>query len=189
MKRYRLHIELAEIRPVIWRRVWVEGNMHLLQLHHVIQAAMGWTDAHLHDFTIAGKRFSLPHEDDFADHPAIDERTIRLDQMLKPGLAFEYQYDFGDSWIHVVRVEQAETIDQPYGAAYVEGGERACPPEDSGGTPGYQEFLDRLAADPGDEEVSAFLEWAGEEFDPDHFDRRAANAALLRMAWNGWGTK
>lgn len=57
--------------------------MHLLQLHHIIQAAMGWTDAHLHDFTIAGTRYSLPHEDDPVDYPVIDERTIRLDKVLK----------------------------------------------------------------------------------------------------------
>jgi hypothetical protein len=187
--RYRLRIELAEIRPVIWRQVWVEGHMHLLQLHHIIQAAMGWTDAHLHDFTIAGVRYSIPRDDDPNDLPVIDERTIRLDRILKPGLSFEYQYDFGDSWIHLVRVEQAKKIDQPYGAAFVEAGARACPPEDAGGAPGYQEFLDRLAADPRHEEVASFLQWAGEDFDPDRFDRRAANAALLRMAWNGWGTK
>lgn len=186
-KRYRLRIELADIRPMIWRVVWVEGHMHLLQLHHIIQATMGWTDAHLHDFTIAGSRYSVPREDDFEDDPVIDERTIRLDQALKPGLTFEYQYDFGDSWNHIVRVEQAKTVDEPHGAAFIEAGARACPPEDSGGAPGYQEFLDRLAADPRDEEVASFMQWAGEDFDPDRFDRRAANAALLRLAWNGWG--
>jgi hypothetical protein len=185
--RYRLRIELADIKPLIWRQVWVEGHMHLLQLHHVIQAAMGWTDAHLHDFTIAGVRYGIPHEED--ELPLIDERTIRLDRILKPGLSFEYQYDFGDSWIHHVRVEQAKKMEQPYGAAFVEDGQRACPPEDTGGSSGYQEFLDRLAADPGDEEVVSFLEWAGKDFDPDKFERRAANAALLRMAWNQWGEK
>jgi len=85
--------------------------------------------------------------------------------------------------IHIVRVEQAKTIDQPRGAAFIEAGARACPPEDAGGPPGYQEFLDRLAADPRDEEVASFLQWAGEDFDPDRFDRRSANAALLR--WLG----
>lgn len=187
--RYRLHIELARIKPLIWRQVWVEGHMHLLQLHHITQAAMGWTDAHLHDFTIAGVRYSIPRDDDPDDLPVIDERTIRLDRVLKVGLAFEYQYDFGDSWIHVVRVEEAKKIDEPHGAAYVEAGARACPPEDSGGAGGYQDFLAGLAADPRDEEVVSFLQWAGEDFDPDRFDRHAANAALLRMAWNAWGRK
>jgi hypothetical protein len=187
--RYRLRIELADIKPLIWRHVWAEGQMHLLQLHHIIQAAMGWTDAHLHDFTISGVRYGIPHEDDDPDLPLVDERTIRLDRILKPGLTFAYQYDFGDSWTHLVRVEKAEKTTEPYGAAFVDDGARACPPEDAGGSGSYQDFLDRLATDPRDEEVVSFLEWAGTDFDPDRFDRRAANAALLRMAWNRWGEK
>jgi hypothetical protein len=35
----------------------------------------------------------------------------------------------------------------------------------------------------------SFLAWAGEDFDPERFDRHAANATLLRMAWNQWGDK
>ena len=163
--------------------------MHLLQLHHIIQAAMGWTDAHLHDFNIAGVRNSVPHPDDDFDLPLVDERTVRLDRILKIGLTFEYQYDFGDSWIHNGRVEMTEKMTEPYGAAFVVAGARACPPEDAGGSGSYQDFLDRLAADPRDEEVVSFLQWAGTDFDPDRFDRRAANAALLRMAWNRWGEK
>ena len=29
----------------------------------------------------------------------------------------------------------------------------------------------------------------GGPFDPDAFDKRVANSALLRMGWNGWGKK
>lgn len=187
--RYRLHIELADIKPLIWRQVWVEGHMHLLQLHHIIQAAMGWTDAHLHHFTIAGVRYGIPHEEDDPEMPLVDERTIRLDRILEPGSSFRYQYDFGDNWTHIVRVEKSEKIEEPYGAAIVTDGARACPPEDAGGSGSYQDFLDGLAANPRNEEVISFLEWAGTDFDPDRFDRRAANAALLRMAWNRWGEK
>lgn len=174
---------------MIWRRLWVEGQMNLFQLHHIIQAAMGWTDAHLHDFSIAGKRYSVPRDDGFEMEPVLDERTVRLESVLTPNLTFEYQYDFGDSWVHIVRVERTETIDEPHGAAFIEAGERACPPEDAGGVPGYQEFLDQLADNPRGKDVQEFLRWAGADFDPDRFDRRAANSALLRMAWNGWGTR
>ena len=38
------------IRPPIWRRLLVLGRMPLGGLHHVIQAAMGWDDDHLHAF-------------------------------------------------------------------------------------------------------------------------------------------
>jgi hypothetical protein len=186
---YRLRIELEGITPVIWRRVWVEGTMRLVQLHHIIQAAMGWTDAHLHEFKIREARYATPHEEDDPDFPVIDERRILLHRILIHGLKFEYHYDFGDSWTHRIKVELVKPLENPYGVALVEDGARACPPEDCGGSHGYQTFLDELKSNPENEEVKSFLEWVGIDFDPDRFDRYAANAALLRMAWNQWGEK
>jgi len=149
---------------------------------------MGWTDAHLHDFRIDGQRYALPDEewDALRTHPSIDERAVRLDTLLKKGTEFTYQYDFGDSWDHHIKVEKVESVEQPYGAGVVEDGENACPPEDSGGIPGYQEFLDNWQKAPAGKAVKDFLCWAGKDFDPTRFDRHATNAALLRMAWNHW---
>ena len=50
-----LKVTLRGIRPPVWRRLWVPGRMTLGDLHHVIQAAMGWDNAHLHAFNIAGR--------------------------------------------------------------------------------------------------------------------------------------
>ena len=184
--RYQLHIELAVIRPTIWRDVSVESQMSLRQLHHIVQAAMGWTSSHLHEFKIASLRYGQPDLDD-PDDRLIDDRGVRLGAVLTPGLEFAYIYDWGDNWTHVIHVTAAEPMDEPFGAAAIEAGARACPPEDCGGPYQYQEFLERLAAQPRHREVKAFLKWAGEDFDPDRFDRRDAGAALLRMAWNHWG--
>jgi hypothetical protein len=183
--RYRLRVELEDITPMIWRELWVEGQMTLAQLHHIVQAAMGWTDAHLHEFKIDGVRYGKPHEED--DLPIVDERRLRLRDLLRQGLEFTYVYDFGDHWVHNILVELAESQDEPYGAATVVVGAGACPPEDCGGVP--QSFLDQRRSQPNSAEVRSFLQWAGEDFDPDVYDRRSANAALLRMAWNGWGKK
>jgi hypothetical protein len=38
-------------------------------------------------------------------------------------------------------------------------------------------------------EANDYRIWAGNDFNAELFDRRAANAALLRMAWNRWGGK
>ena len=187
MRRYLLQVELAEVTPLIWRTVWVEGQFHLGQLHHILQAVMGWTDAHLHEFSIGGKRYGDPDDDEFGDRNTIDESSVLLHAVLEDDLAFEYMYDFGDSWVHRIHVKASKPLKQPYGAAHVEAGARACPPEDSGGAYGYQAFLDGLANDPTADEVKSFLKWAGKDFDPGLFDRHAANAALLRMAWNSWG--
>ena len=48
-------------------------------------------------------------------------------------------------------------------------GARHCPPEDVGGTPGYEEFLEAIA-DPEHERHDEFLTWVGGSFDPEEFD-------------------
>ena len=40
----QLKIELAWIKPLIWRRVVVPESITLPKLHQVIQVAMGWMD-------------------------------------------------------------------------------------------------------------------------------------------------
>ncbi|HYA14787.1 MAG TPA: plasmid pRiA4b ORF-3 family protein [Syntrophales bacterium] len=81
----------------------------------------------------------------------------------------EYAYDFGDGWVHVILLEGI--LDRQKGVDYplCIGGERACPPEDCGGSYGYEEFLS-IIMNPGHEEHESRLEWAGGEFHPEHFD-------------------
>jgi len=57
------------------------------------------------------------------------------------------------------------------------GGARACPPEDCGGTGGYENFLAAIR-DPGHEEHEEMLEWIGGEFDPEEFDLEEVNEEL-----------
>lgn len=184
-----LRVELADIEPAIWRRVWVDDRMTLAELHHVLQAAMGWTDAHLHEFQIGTAVYATPDEDDaLHEREVADERTVTLGAVLMAHARFEYLYDFGDGWRHLISIERTRILrDEPAGCGLVEAGERACPPEDCGGPLAYQETLECIARDPTGHEAREFLQWAGSDFDAQLFDRRAANAALLRLAWNGWG--
>jgi hypothetical protein len=190
---YTLLIELHpdEIRPAIWRRLVVDGRVSLARLHHFIQAAFGWTDAHLHEFTINEIRYMEPHSEEMMDDiETRDERKGYLNRLLVDGDTFVYLYDFGDGWSHNITVEEIEMVeDDPHGDAYVAGGERACPPEDVGGCTGYHGFLETILGNPHSEEARRLLTWAGGEFNPDLFDRLAANAAIQRMLWNGWGGK
>ncbi len=57
------------------------------------------------------------------------------------------------------------------------GGERACPPEDSGGPSGYK-HIPEVLCDPKHEEYNELSEWAGEDFDPEAFDLNAVNETL-----------
>ena len=191
---YTLHIELQpdEIHPPIWRRLQVDGRISLGKLHHFIQAAFGWTDAHLHDFVINGQMFGTPRPDDlFGDDELRDERKAYLNRLLDVLDPFTYRYDFGDDWQHLIIVEEIDDApgEDPAGSAWIIDGARACPPEDVGGTPGYLHFLETLQNAPDSEEARELRDWAGGDFNPELFDRHAANAAITRMLWNRWGGK
>jgi hypothetical protein len=48
---YQVRITLLDTQPPIWRRIQVKDGT-LDKLHEHIQAAMGWTNSHLHHFRI-----------------------------------------------------------------------------------------------------------------------------------------
>ncbi|MFL9994206.1 plasmid pRiA4b ORF-3 family protein [Paraburkholderia sediminicola] len=191
---YTLRVQIRDINPPIWRRVRVEGFESLRKLHHILQAAFGWTASHLHEFEIDDKTYAMFDLDDVLDSMdpdnTFDDRKTRLQKVAYPGVSFLYKYDFGDGWEHDIVVEKIEPIEcEPDGCAHILAGARACPPEDVGGPFGYQGFLDTLRERPDSEEAKDYRRWVGEDFDAELFDRRAANATLLRMAWNRWGGK
>ena len=66
--------------------------------------------------------------------------------------------------------------DAPYPACI--GGERRTPPEDVGGTHGYEEYLTVLA-DPEHEEHENMLLWRG-PFDPETFSSVGVNQGLQK---------
>ncbi|EXI78632.1 MAG: Plasmid pRiA4b ORF-3-like protein [Candidatus Accumulibacter appositus] len=189
-KLFTLKIELVDTTPLIWRRIAISGHASFAMLHHVIQAAMGWHDAHLHEFRVGDRRIGIPDLDfDDPENPVAKETVLRLDRLLTTDSTFTYRYDFGDSWDHRIRVEQVRDREDhdAYGPiAWVEGGERACPPEDSGGVGRYQEFLACWENDPYGEQTEQVRTWAGLDFDPARFDRPAAGAAIDRMLGNRW---
>src|SRR5689334_1044109 len=53
---FQFKITLRGIQPPIWRRIQVRDGT-LDKLHEHIQTAMGWTNSHLHRFTIDDKEY------------------------------------------------------------------------------------------------------------------------------------
>lgn len=178
---YQLKITLDDSRPPIWRRVLVPGSFNLYQLHQVIQGAMGWTDSHLHQFSIDGEHYGIPSIEDWA--PVIDEREFKLEQ-IAPSIKckFIYEYDFGDGWRHLLLVEKilSPTLGEKYPQCIK--GKRACPPEDVGGIRGYENFLDALR-DERHEEHDSYLEWVGGKFDSEAIDLALINQELQQIEW------
>lgn len=185
-----LRIELVGTTPLVWRRITLDGRSSFANLHHVIQAAMGWHDAHLHQFRINNRYIGVPDpESDAPEWHTEDERKVLLNRVLTDDAVFTYLYDFGDGWEHRLLVEEYDDSDDLRfgdGDAWVDAGERACPPEDCGGVGGFQDFLEKLEDEPYSDESKELREWAGLDYDPAGFDRQAANAAIKRLLWNRW---
>jgi len=177
----QLKVTLAGIRPPIWRRLVVPADIKLPRFHDVLQVAFGWTDSHLHAFRIGDESYERPHPDLTADAfgfaPRRDESKVRLCDLLHAkGDRLIYEYDFGDSWEHDVRVEKVlpVTARQPAGCL---AGARAAPPEDCGSIPGYYQLVEAMA-DPKHPERENLLDWLGEPYDPAAFSAAEIDAAL-----------
>lgn len=169
-----LKVTLRGVRPPIWRRLLMPGTMTLGDLHQAIQAAMGWRDCHLHAFDIDGQ----PYGDRRTTDDVADENRLTLNSLVKSGIArFGYTYDFGDTWEHAVAIEKTQSAVNGSSYPACVAGKRNCPPEDCGGSWGYQHLM-AVLADPGHPERAEQLEWIGEEFDPDAFVIENANAML-----------
>lgn len=139
---------------------------------------MGWTDSHLHMFADGADRYGRPDP----DLPLRDERKATLRDLAgREGDSFTYEYDFGDGWDHQLLLERWLGAEQDVRYAACAAGERACPPEDCGGTPGYAELVGILA-DPGHPDHDDMLRWLGIDdgrgFDPTRFDVDEADRRL-----------
>lgn len=176
----QLRIELKNASPAIWRVVLVPDTITLVQLHRVIQETMGWYNCHLHEFDIAGIRYGTPDPDWGDDLGMVNEARKRLLNVLHGRRKFEYLYDFGDSWLHQVTVEDQLPMLKTQRYATCLQGENRCPPEDVGGVHGYFEFLEAIH-DPSHEEHESVKEWWGGEFDPREFDAVETNTRLRQL--------
>ncbi len=133
---YQFKVALRGISPLIWRRLLVRADTSLADLHHIFQLVMGWTNSYLHRFLIHGKEYGIAYDGGpgFEDDP----RQIRLRAFqFRLRERFLYEYDFGDTWQHDIRVEQIVAADPKRTYPVCIGGKRAAPPEECGGAEVY----------------------------------------------------
>ena len=188
--RYFLHVQLTGIEPPIWRKMVVPGAISLHTLHKMLQVTMGWENAHLYLFrlTINEKTtvYGLPHPEwERTGIHIRDSRRTKLDATVwADWLTLTYEYDLGDSWMHHLTIENIEHLadeNLPEEAFWITprclAGERACPPEDTGGIGGYTSLLEALQ-DPQHPEHQRLRQWAGAYYDPELFSVQQVNSAL-----------
>ena len=178
---YQFEIVLNNIEPKIWRRIQVPNTFSFWDLHCAITDSLGWLDYHLHLFTMknpkTGKtdRIGIPDKEDadMLGYKVLPSWGKRIGQYFnlneKPNTTCKYDYDFGDGWEHVVTLE--DNLEKEKGAVYPRciAGERACPPEDVGGVPGYERFATAVKYQNAVDH-DELLQWVGGWFDPDWFD-------------------
>lgn len=199
-----LTIELRGSRPRIWRRLSLPGDLMLDAVHTLFQAAMGWTDSHLHRFQPGdGQGYNDPSFVTEFDMDEGEEGTreegVRLDQVLRvPGNRLTYLYDFGDGWEHRVTLESVAPLTPENREPRCLGGAKACPPEDVGGIGGHHEIAAWLRAGAPADAVPAPFEdaehahgWLPVGYDPDVFDAQEATNAMRvwatgeHLPWHG----
>jgi Plasmid pRiA4b ORF-3-like protein len=171
---FQIKMTLEGIAPAIWRRIQTK-DCTLNNLHELIQITMGWEFEHLYRFNIGGVEYADPEM--AGDEEIEDACNTTLSEVLPAGNRrprFSYEYDFGDEWIHQLIVEERTPPEGGMMYPICLAGQRACPPEDSGGPWVYADFVEAIG-DPDHRRHGEILEWVGGEFDPERFDREAVN--------------
>ena len=180
----RLKITLDHVEPMVLRRIEVPLAIRLDRLHLVIQVAMGWTDSHLYEIRAGDVGWGIP-DPDWGDGP-LDARKARLVDVLEDiGVkTIQYLYDFGDGWEHTIKIERIDPAERDTTYPRLIEVTGRCPPEDVGGPPGYEEFLEAIA-DPQHERHAEMRSGAARHFDPNAVDteRHASGLAALATQW------
>lgn len=193
---------LHELNPSVWRRVVVHGRTTLRALHdRVLGPAFGWrrgyhcyTFTDLSDGAVMGpttcRANDIMHEAFRAGcAPGCvleDEGLLLADLVSKPGERLLYTYDLGDTWFHMITVEQTKRVKRrSLNTAKVIDGANACPPEDTVGIEGmgaddYEEAVlqKKKLSTFVKEGIERAANYVGRSFDPFAFSRRAAQARV-----------
>lgn len=184
---FRFRIELKLDGRACWREIVVPQSFTFSDLHQVIQGSFLWWDYHMYDFQLTNRREKLMIIDPDAGgidgmfapgtegRKAVDATKTYLDDVFPRTRTATYTYDYGDYWVHKIRL--VETIDNYAGEMPVcTAGDGDAPPEDVGGAGGFEEFL-RAIADSKDPDHNHMLAW-GKSQGFEHFDLKRANERL-----------
>jgi hypothetical protein len=175
----QLKISLLGIEPEIYRVVHLPDTTKLRNLHKVIQNVMEWGDYHLYEFVRDRQRFG-PKSKDFNPPEMLNDNSVVVNDLLqKKRQKLQYIYDFGDEWVHEIRLQNILPTEDGVHYPVCIDGKHAGPPEDSGGPAGYCDLLEAL--DPAHRGHEEALDWLGDDYDPVYFDLDEVNRRLRRI--------
>ena len=132
------------------RRIVTPINIDFKELHEILQVAFQWKDSHLHKFNIINEKGECELKIISEDEEKLESRKdcntaleseVLIKDYMRDGYRFLYCYDFGDNWQHEITVEDIiPDYDKNFPICLEGTGD--APPEDVGGIPGYEEFLE-----------------------------------------------
>lgn len=119
-----------DARKSIWRRIAIHSNQTLDDLHEAIFEAFDRYDEHLYSFYFprAGAKgyarlrdaveitcpYMCEEPNSLMGAPARNAAKTTIRSLkLKPQQEFLYLFDFGDSWLHKLTVEQVDAAAKP----------------------------------------------------------------------------
>lgn len=178
----QLKLALRDVKPPIWRRVFVPADLNLADLHDIIQISFDWSDSHLHQFHGPNYKPSYGPKNSYMESD-IDESTVLLSKVFKkPKDRLSYSYDFGDNWRIGIEVEDVLRSDDGQLPRCI-GGRRMGPLEDSGGPWRWTEMVEELKNDQPLTMMEDVVEedyalTPGEDFDPAVFSIEEINENL-----------
>jgi len=187
---FEFEVTLVDTDPLISRRFLLDATGTFGDLHLAIRDSFEWNGDHLWDFRTAARSrrterllASVPDDDmgmwDSGDRP--DAWRVPLTTHFKRvGTACRYVYDYGDDWVHHVKLRQRVPSRERFERRLV-AGSLAAPIEDCGGIGGHYrmaEFVE-TGTDPWGDDSGETAEWIG-DWKPDQFDLPSAKSAFDR---------
>ena len=169
---HEFEVSLLGIKPRIWRRFLLRSTATFADLHNAIQAC-GWDNCHLFVFRDRMGRPVAGIPDAESDEPDPDARRVKLSSHLGEGKerTCVYEYDFGDSWEHEVKLRGTAELPDSFERRLLAGA-RAFPPEDCGGVPGYEDCVRFATTGRGPKHLREWLDdWTPEAFDVEEAKR------------------
>lgn len=111
---------------------------------------------------------------------------LKIDDYLEKCKEIRYNYDFGDDWYFIIRLE--EIVDDYYfGYPTLLDGAETAPPEDVGGIYGFYEFMEAYKdkKHPEHKETKTWAESLGfREYDPDWINERLKGISYKKTEWD-----
>ena len=150
------------------RTLVVPSDLNFYQLHRILQDAFEWHDCHLHQFVLKKDSMGRPREiiqpahfeNDwvaFSGGKSIDSTAVTIREIFESQNKIEYEYDFGDGWIHTIKLKRfISNCNTPYPHCTEAIGD--APMEDSGGPYGFEEKM-KILNDPDHPKHEWISDW------------------------------